>query len=252
MAPHIPAPKTATITVASPIIQQPRLRETTTVREYFDDTAPAPLAPIAPVIPHQVPLPRSRAGTVTSTIGTAAPTLSAPLVSGVRQPQPHDIPLPASRAPTVISPVQAHHVPLPASRAPTVIAPGTTQAYNIPLPVSRSHAPTAYDGTPPDLLSPKTDRSHRSARSGRPQAHTQSEGTPITVPVPVVRSFDPVNVHALRTMPSISVIDYAMGQPLPESRATTMYGTPKAPTRVSLLVSHLILICHVPLTDRAR
>lgn len=232
MVPSVPAPKTPTV-VASPIIQQPRMRETTTVREFFDDPAIA-IQPVAQ--PREVPLPRSRAGTVTTTAGTAVPGTLGP-VAWTGTKQPHDSPLPASRAPTVIGTVQAHHIPLPASRAPTAFAPNTAQAHNIPLPASRSIAPTAYEGSPPDLLSPKTDisrRSHRSTRSTKPPP-VQPINVPVPViaaPVPVVGGVEPISVHAMKVMPNISVIDYAVAQPLPESRATTMFGTPKAATRL--------------------
>lgn len=167
------------------------------------------------VKPHEIPLPRSRSATISSTVPGAHP-------HGPAVPQPHT-------GHTHKDPAQPHEIPLPASRAPTAVGQTpSAHPHNIPLPPPRSHEPTAYDGSPPDLLSPKTNRtakSHHSHHSRRavPSHHPNVDGS--------------TTAHPSRNLPSVSVIDYAITQPLPESRGTTIMGTPK--TAGQGMVRHL-------------
>lgn len=205
--PTVPAPK-GPRTIASTVqqitqpenAQQPTKRQTTIITEYFEP--PSPTAPtVRSVKPQDIPLPRSRAPTITLPSATAPSqgTASAP----VRHKLPHDIPLPNSCAPT------------------TTATPALPAA--IPLPSSQPAAPTVYEGSP-DLLSPKTDKSGVSHRSGRTRA---------TAPTPMP-ALGQIPLYTFKNMPSVSVIDYAMAAPLPESRGTTMFGSPKAATRLTV------------------
>ena len=174
----------------------PSKRQTTIITEYFDQPTQDQGVPEPPqkgsVHPSQVPLPRSRSNTLTSTVpnGPLQPLL------------PHQIPLPHSRPNTAAS-VLPHNVPLPRpkSQAPTVY---TAEDRSPPMPQG-PQAPTmaSYAGT-------KGHRRHQSM----PHPSSTVEGTE--------------REKTLRTMPSVSVIDYAARQPLPDSRPTSFFGTPKA------------------------
>ena len=259
-APPAASPSRSTRVIAegkSTSIDPPLIsRQTVTTTEIFQDPAATVPAPKS-VKAQEVPLPQSRAPTM-STIApvpqsiavpsSLAPTaIIAPTPRAAQQQgkkQAHEIPLPHSRAPTVISgyePVASQRSPAirpktprqgpPAKSRPALTAT-SAQAFNIPLPRSRSQAPTAYDGASPDLLSPQTDRSarsHRSAARSRAGDGTASSKS-----------------HPFGPLPNVSVIDFALtdaiARPLPESRATTMYGTPSVfsppqRARVSFVIS---------------
>ena len=172
------------------------------ITDYFDAPTEPQSQPQQSAKPQDTPLPRTRSNTITSS--GANPPLVPILV-------PASLLTNESINKRIILP---HAIPLPRSRAPTIIGQTSTQAHNVPLPLSKSQAPTAYDGTPPDLLSPKTDRSNRSKRSNAPVLSR--------------------TVETMKIMPNVSVVDYAVLQPLPESRATTTFGSPKSPTRANV------------------
>jgi hypothetical protein len=133
----------------------------------------------------------------------------------IQEPLPHHITLPQSHSnvPTVFTAIpnhvhgqsEPHEIPLPEprSRAPTIYSP---EPHEIPLPVSRHYAPTAYTAQSPRSITNTPDR----------KAHV--------------------------TMPSVSVIDYAVLQPLPLSRGTTMFGSPKVNSMrtTTIVVGHFI------------
>jgi hypothetical protein len=209
-------PKTPTVpgqqTVQLEPAQHPTKRQTTIITEYFDSPA-APAQQLASIKAHDIPLPRSRAATITLPPNSAfqQPILAlAP--ANETHVMPHDIPLPYSRAPTMAGPTTA---------TATSQHPSST-----PLPLSHPAAPTAYDGSP-GLLSPRTDKTDKTSRDRRMRLNA----TPLMNMPP-----EQIPPHILRNMvmPSVSVIDYALAAPLPESRGTTMIGSP---TATRLLVS---------------
>ena len=142
--------------------------------------------------------------------------------------QPETTQHPTKRKTTIIteyfdSPTRPHNIPLPHSRAPTVIAPATpAHPTTIPLPPSHPTAPTVYEGSPPDSHSLRTDR------TGRSHVAHKTDTIPGALQMDNLRRIPP---HILMNMPGVSIKDYAAASPLPESRGTTMIGSPKAVTR---------------------
>ena len=86
-------------------------------------------------------------------------------------------------------------------------------------------SPTVYEGSPPDSHSPRTDRSRKSHI-----AHN-TDAAPGTLQMDDLRRIPP---HILMSMPGVSIKEYAAASPLPESRGTTMIGSPKAATRLNV------------------
>ena len=79
-----------------------------------------------------------------------------------------------------------------------------TNPHQIPLPQSRPHAPTVYSGFSPD------------------------------------RVLSPPDMSSGENLPSVSIIDYALRQALPDCRPTTMMSV--MPQKVTVVVCPLTLI----------
>ena len=196
----VPPPKTpktvnstAQQTIQSEPAQHPTKRQTTIITEYFDSPAPPVQASVTAsfVNPHEIPLPRSRAPTLTLPPSSAPlVTIQAPAPGNAKNSSPHEIP----------------------PRHPS----------SIPLPPSQPAAPTIYEGSP-ELFSPKTDRTARSHNRRRHDPGPMMNMPPKQIPAHILRNM---------VMPSVSVIDYAVAAPLPESRGTTTIGSPKAAMRL--------------------
>ena len=105
---------------------------------------------------------------------------------------------------------------------PNIPPAAEPQDNQVPPPKPRSQAPTAYDVLSPTLTSPRSAYTARPSHSGGTHRRADSHHTAGT----------------FSTMPSISIIDFAMAKPLPVSRASSSPKTGQVSQRTLLLKSY--------------